>query len=113
MRPKLKPDEIVFAGDAEPGIFYMGSRSSPGGDPHRIDICAHDGVGSCECQNYVFNLHGQLEKGFRGKHLRCYHNRKVRELVDQLFTEQERKKQQAKRPQQKADARYAGAVGAR
>jgi len=86
-RPKLKPDEIAYDGS---GIFFIGSRSHP--DAHRVDICEWDGLGSCECQNYIFNIEDQLRKGFRSDHLRCYHVRQVHKFVVRLFTDQERAK---------------------
>lgn len=96
-----QPKNHVAAGDVIPigeGLFWVGSSSKD--LPHTVDPAAFEGVGSCECEHFVFRLEPILRAGFRGDYLRCSHIERVREHIADTYVRHEikRRKEKANEP---------------
>ena len=91
---QLKPDEVQDIGNGG-GIFRVGSRSHQ--DSHTVNVCAFDGIGTCECHHFYWRNEKPLRAGERDEKLRCHHIRLVHAFIVELFTAGAAKRQRMKR----------------
>lgn len=68
------------------GHYLCASRSSPGVS-YAVDLEAHEGLGHCECYNFLFRRYPLWKQlGANYDHLRCRHIRGIRNhVLDQII----------------------------
>lgn len=88
----LESSKITMVGN---GVFHIASESKKDAF-YTVDVMDNDGLGGCDCKNFLFSKLPKFERNGRiiFESLRCKHLRRVRSFAFDLIIMQQLRKQQ-------------------